>query len=168
MTLDRLERAHLIVLDFWFRELSPRQWFGGGAVLDDIIRARFGATVGKAAQGALDDWADSPRGVLALIIVLDQFTRNIFRGRPEAFSEDTKAQSLSQHAIREGMDKMLTLSERQFLYMPLMHAEDPALQILSLEKFTELKKEADRILKFAQAHADIVDRFGRFPGGTKR
>lgn len=155
------------VLNFWFRELAPRRWFGGGPELDDVIRTRFGALVEKAMQGTLDDWAASPRGCLALIILLDQFTRNIFRGQPEAFAGHVQAEALSQRAIREGMDKALTFAERQFLYMPLMHAEDPALQALSLEKFIELKKEADGILKFAQAHADIVDRFGRFPGRNK-
>jgi uncharacterized protein (DUF924 family) len=167
MALDAMENDYRPVLDFWFRELSPRQWFGGGPDLDAIIRARFETLVEQAKRGTLDGWADSPRGLLALIILLDQFTRNIFRGRPEAFDGDGKAELLSQRAINEGMDKELTLAERQFLYMPLMHAENRTLQNLSLEKFAELKKEAADILGFAQEHADVVERFGRFPGRNK-
>ena len=152
------------VLDFWFRALAPGQWFRGGPELDDVIRTRFVATVEKAMQGALDDWATTPRGLLALIIVLDQFPRNIYRGKPEAFAGAAKAEALSQRAIAEGWDKLLNLSERQFLYMPLMHAEEEKLQALSLEKFAALKKEVDGIFQFAQDHADIVKQFGRFPG----
>jgi uncharacterized protein (DUF924 family) len=167
MTSDAMENDYRPVLDFWFHELSPRQWFGGGPELDAMIRTRFEALVEKAKQGTLDGWASSPRGLLALIVLLDQFTRNIFRGGPQAFAGDGKAELLSQRAIAEGMDKELTLAERQFLYMPLMHAENRTLQNLSLEKFAELKKEAADILGFAQEHADIVDRFGRFPGRNK-
>jgi uncharacterized protein (DUF924 family) len=158
------EGAYRPVLDFWFRELVPSQWFRGGPELDETIRQRFGALLEQAKQGALDGWAATPRGLLVLIIVLDQFPRNIFRGRPEAFAEAAKAEALSQRAIAQDWDKALALSERQFLYMPLMHAEDPGLQRLSLEKFADLKKEAEGIFQFAQDHADIVARFGRFPG----
>jgi uncharacterized protein (DUF924 family) len=165
--MTAMENEFTPVLDFWFRELSPDQWFRGSAELDAMIRTRFGALVEQAQKGALDSWANTPRGTLALIILLDQFSRNIFRGQRQAFASDGKAAALSQRAIAEGQDKLLTLAERQFLYMPLMHAEDPAVQKLSLEKFTELKKEMDGVLEFAQAHADIIERFGRFPGRNK-
>lgn len=158
------EDAYLPVLNFWFRELIPRQWFGGGPELDETIRSRFGAMVEKAMRGECNDWAGSPRGLLALIILLDQLPRNIWRGQPQAFAGAARAEALSQRAIAEGWDKALGLSERQFLYMPLMHAENPALQALSLEKFADLKKEAAGIFEFAEKHADIVKQFGRFPG----
>lgn len=159
-----MELGYAAIIDFWYRELTPRQWFvGGGAELDELIRKRFGSLLEDAKRGALDEWAESPRGRLALIIVLDQFSRNACRGLPEAFAADAKAQQLAREGIEAGMDKPLNMAERHFFYMPLMHAEDAELQRLSIEKFTALRDDAESLLDFAKDHCSIVERFGRFP-----
>lgn len=154
----------LAVLDFWFRELAPRQWFAGGAELDGAMRRRFGALVDAALAGGRDAWAATPRGRLALILLLDQFTRNIHRGTQGAFAGDAKARALVLDGLAAGLDRPLNLAERHFFYMPLMHAEDPELQALSLEKFGELEREGKSTLRYAQEHANEIKRFGRFPG----
>ena len=108
-----MELEYAPVIDFWFRELTPLQWFvGGGPELDDAIRKRFGALLNDAKQGACDAWATSPRGRLALILLLDQFSRHVFRGTPEAFAGDAKAQKLSKEGSEAGMDKPLNFAER--------------------------------------------------------
>lgn len=154
---------YLDVIDFWFRELTPQDWFGGGPALDDGITRRFADTLDQALNGKLDSWADTSRGRLALILVLDQFARHIHRGDAKSYAGAHKAEQLAKTGIEAGMDQKLPLSERHFFYIPLMHAEDKELQALSLEKFTELKRETERILGFASHHHDIVARFGRFP-----
>lgn len=152
------------VIDFWFRDLTPDQWFEGDAPgLDDLIRRRFGDLVAQALAGGLDDWAGSPRSRLALIIVLDQFPRNIHRGSGQSFAGDAKAQALTLEGIASGLDKGLNLAERQFFYLPLMHAEDAALQKQCVAQFEALKQEVEGILGFATRHAAIIERFGRFP-----
>src|SRR5579872_4736944 len=102
------------VLDFWFRELAPSQWFTASAKLDAEICRRFGAWVDAALRGDLDAWARTPRGRLALILLLDQFTRNIHRGGPEAFAGDAKAQTLVLEGVAAGADKPLNIAERHF------------------------------------------------------
>ena len=151
------------ILDFWFRKLVPRQWFVATAKLDQTIRRRFGACVDEALPGALDAWAATPRGRLALVLVLDQFTRNIHRATPDAFVGDAKAQALVLDGLAASMDKPLNLAERHFFYMPLMHAEDRELQALSLEKFAAIQNEAQSILGSARDHAATIEQFGRFP-----
>jgi uncharacterized protein (DUF924 family) len=151
------------ILDFWFAELTPRQWFAGGTALDEAIRARFGGLVEKALQGDLDGWAAAPRGRLALILVLDQFPRHVWRGAPRAFAGDARARALSLEGIAEGLDARLTADERHFLYMPLVHAEDAALQALAVEKFAALRDEAARTLALARRYRATIERFGRFP-----
>lgn len=158
-----LNQHSAAVLDFWFRELTPRQWFGGGTELDEIVSQRFAPLLNQSIHGECDDWAATPRGRLALIILLDQFSRHVFRNTAESFAQDGKAQQLSVEGIRSGMDGNLTSVERHFFYMPLMHSEDAKLQALSIEKFTALRNEAEAILGFAKGHASIVERFGRFP-----
>lgn len=159
-----MESEYLPVIDFWFRELTPRQWFtDGGPELDALVRERFGALVEAARRGALDHWARTPRGRLALIIVLDQFPRHVFRGAPEAYSSDLEAQRLACEGIEARVDEELTVAERQFFYLPLMHAEDLELQARSVERFTALRDELEAVLGFAVGHRDVVARFGRFP-----
>jgi uncharacterized protein (DUF924 family) len=151
------------VLDFWFRELAPRHWFLGSAKLDAQMRRRFAAEVDAALHGELDAWAETPRGRLALILLLDQFTRNIHRGAPGAFAGDAKAQALVVEGLAAGMDRPLNLAERHFFYMPLVHAEDPTLQAVSLRKFAAFLREAQSIVEHQKDHAAIIKRFGRFP-----
>ncbi|QSR19565.1 DUF924 family protein [Novosphingobium sp. KA1] len=151
------------VLDFWFRELTPADWFGAADSLDPIVRTRFGKLQEEAAAGNLDDWAESPLGRLALIIVLDQFSRHIFRGSAAAFASDERAQKLAVDGVGKGMDEQLSFAQRHFFYMPLMHAESLELQRLSVECFERLKAFANQLVAFAQVHQDEVLRFGRFP-----
>lgn len=152
------------VLDFWFRELTPKDWFEAGERNDPLVRERFGALLEQARSGALDDWAETPLGRLALIIVLDQFSRHIHRGSGEAFASDAKAQQLALDGIAAGDDEQLAMSQRHFLYMPLMHAEDLGIQAKSIERFEALRDYAEWILQFARDHRqEIVDN-GRFTG----
>jgi uncharacterized protein (DUF924 family) len=151
------------VLDFWFRELTPADWFGAAESLDPIVESRFGGLHRQAFEGGLEDWAESPLGRLALIIVLDQFSRHIFRGSADAFASDGRAQKLAVDGVEQGIDEQLSFAQRHFFYMPLMHAEDPALQRLSVECFARLQTFADQLLGFAKSHQEEVQRFGRFP-----
>lgn len=172
------------VLDFWLgdgvqigwptQNMSAR-WFGGGAALDEDIKSRFGPRVLHALDGRLGDWphtAPTPAlGQLAHIILLDQFTRNVFRGDARAFSGDERAQQLALQAIASLADQQLPWVGRVFMYMPLMHAENPALQSECVARFTQLVDDAPQNLKerlqgnldFARQHAEIIARFGRFP-----
>jgi len=145
-------------------------WFGGRRH-DAHIRERFGADLERAARGALDPWAAHPRGALALVIVLDQFSRHIHRGTPAAFAQDPKAQSVVLAGLSAGHDAALQPVERAFFYIPLEHAEDRALQRRSValhEALVDSVPETHRdryrdFLHHARIHHDIVERFGRFP-----
>lgn len=159
--MNELQRQ---VIDFWFRELTPAQWFrSGGPALDGTVRERFGTLLEQARAGRLDGWASTPRGRLALILVLDQFSRHIHRGTPDAFASDEKARMLTQEGIAAEMDKPLTFSERHFFYIPLMHSEDPAVQAMSMDCYKSLAEETASILEAAAEHSLIVESYGRFP-----
>ncbi|WP_298466199.1 DUF924 family protein [uncultured Erythrobacter sp.] len=153
----------LSVLQFWFLELMPENWFSSSQELDQQIARRFGHLLVQAGSGEIDHWAETPRGRLALVIVLDQFSRNIHRDTGAAFEQDRKAQELSLDAIENGEDERLSIDERQFLYMPLMHAEDRHLQAICVKKFEALVDRAVHVAGFARKHRDIVERYGRFP-----
>jgi len=163
-----MESEYRPIIDFWFRELTPAQWFAeGGPELDERVRTRFGALVEAARRGAFDHWASTPRGCLALIILLDQFPRHVYRNRADAYASDVRAQALARAGIDARMDEELTVAERQFFYLPLMHAEDPEIQALSVERFTALRDAAQAVLGFALGHRDTIARFGRFPHRNK-
>ena len=149
------------VLSFWFGQ-SPERWFRKDPVFDQEIRGRFETLHGELVLGDHDDWLATPRGRLAAIIVLDQFSRNMFRDTPGMFASDARALDIAREGIARGDDQQLDQLERQFFYMPLMHAEDPALQDRCVELFAGLEDNANG-LKFAKMHRDIVHRFGRFP-----
>jgi uncharacterized protein (DUF924 family) len=151
------------VLDFWFRELTPADWFGAAESLDPFVRDRFGDLHRRATDGKLDGWATTPAGRVALIIVLDQFPRHIFRGTADAFASDKRAQKLVLDGLEHGVDELLPFAQRHFFYLPLMHAEDPSLQRLSVECFERLQDFATEILGYAKSHRDEVQEFGRFP-----
>jgi len=147
------------VLAFW-RAAGPDKWFTRDAAFDDAIRTQFLATYETAAAGALA-WGGTAEGALALLIVLDQFPRNIFRGSARAFAADPRAREVATRAIARGFDREVPLAERSFFYLPFEHSESLADQ----ERCVALNRasgDADA-LKWAELHADIIRRFGRFP-----
>lgn len=149
------------VLDFWFREIDPKLWFTKDAEFDRQLAERFGADVEHALTGGLRPWEEWPESRLALILLLDQFTRNLYRGTARAFAGDARALALTLDAMGRGWDDTLPPPERKFLYMPLMHAEDAAIQEQSIAAFTALGEEDS--LNYAILHKRIIDRFGRYP-----
>ena len=148
------------VLHFWFDALSPGEWWQKDAVLDARIRQHFGALYETIASQAPALPMDA-RAALAIVIVLDQFPRNMFRGEARAYATDAQALALAKAAIADGLDANLSKDERVFLYMPLQHSEDAGDQQRSVELVSALG-ESD-LTHFALAHQRIVDRFGRFP-----
>lgn len=172
------------ILSFWFKEheLSAPQidrrmdiWFGEDPIFDHEIEKDFSADVDKASDGELDHWAHDPRGRLALIILLDQFRRSIYRNTPAAFEKDPAALKLCVEGAMEGEDKGLSPIQRVFFYMPLQHAESRKVQAKSVELFARLAEAVSPTLRetfmtvaqFAELHRDIVERFGRFPHRNK-
>ncbi|MBA4326745.1 MAG: DUF924 domain-containing protein [Polaromonas sp.] len=168
------------ILDFWLGEGFEsgwpgrdmgKQWFGGTPELDRQIADRFGAAVRQALDGGLGAWEADPLERLALVILLDQFPRNIHRGQARAFAGDARAQQLVRDALAQGMDDQLPWVGRMFLYMPLMHAEDLPLQEEGVRRFRQLAADAPEnlrvtltsSLRFAEQHRDIIARLGRFP-----
>lgn len=148
------------VLDFWF-EAGPKKWFAKGDAFDAEISKKFRHVHEIARGGGRDEWAQTPDGMLALIILLDQFPRNMYRGSPDMFAADAKALTLTKEALARGIDGEVPEAVRQFIYMPLMHSE----RIDDQEKCVELIVAADlkENIAFAEDHRDIVARFGRFP-----
>ena len=146
-------------------------WFVNGADYDEHIRSQFLTLHHQASKGELDDWCQSSRSLLALVLLLDQFSRHIYRGSRDSFTQDEKAISIVQQGIKDQLDVELYYVQRKFLYMPLMHAEDIIIQELSVEMFTRLHKEVPSELKplyantlsFAQSHHFVISKFGRFP-----
>ncbi|HET7921866.1 MAG TPA: DUF924 family protein [Gammaproteobacteria bacterium] len=149
------------ILSFWFEELTPAQHFASDVKLDELIRARFSDCHRAAAQGELETWRVTPEGRLAEIIVLDQFSRNLFRGKPQAFASDGVALVLAQEAVRAAADQALPQARRLFLYMPFMHSESRTVHATAERLFRALGLAEN--LKYELAHKAIVDRFGRYP-----
>jgi len=168
------------ILRYWFG--PPRsdggvaaehteRWFQASEATDRSIRARFGRDLERAARGELEDWALGARGRLALIVLLDQFSRNVHRGTPLAFAHDALALRLCCDGIAAGMDRELAPIERAFFYMPLQHAEDREAQRRSVACFERLADEAPpalaeqlrRFAGYARRHREVIERFGRFP-----
>jgi uncharacterized protein (DUF924 family) len=147
------------VVAFW-REVGRERWFEKDAAVDDEIRRRFLRLYEDAAAGTLDAWQRGPEGTLALLVLLDQFPRNMFRGSPRAFETDAKARAVASRAILNGFDAGFD-DMRSFFYLPFMHSEDPADQKRAVS-FFRAQGDADG-LKWADLHADIIRRFGRFP-----
>ena len=150
------------ILVFWFEEISPESWFKKDPLFDDMLTQKFGRIMEKALAGQLDKWAQNKDGRLALILLLDQMTRNIFRNTPKAFSGDEIACALSLRSVSDGFLEMeKNLHKRQFFLMPMMHSEDLEIQKKSLPLFKALTSE--NIYDYAIKHHDIIERFGRFP-----
>ncbi|MGB5809051.1 MAG: DUF924 family protein [Polyangiales bacterium] len=168
------------VLSYWFGDLDgdldfPRDrkqlWWSGGDAIDRDIRERFADLVQEALSGGRSSWAETPRGRLALVILLDQFQRSLGRGSPDAFAGDPRALALCLEGIDRGHDQGLRPIERSFFYMPMVHAEDAEVASRCLDTFGRLAREIKAcgvpdhpdFLSHAQMHADIVLRFGRYP-----
>lgn len=166
--------------DIWFEDVFQhperrtqvaRRWFAKDPEFDALLQARFGATLQAAAQTLPSDWLSTHTGHVALIILLDQLSRNLFRGTPAAFAQDSQALALARQAVAEGWHESVHPLERIFCYLPYEHSEDPADQAESLRLFAALTAavpEADRPTfafyeDYARKHADVIERFGRFP-----
>lgn len=149
------------VLRFWFEEIKPAMWWKADVAFDKEIHRRFGDLHQRASHCELFEWREQPNGRLAEIIVLDQFSRNIFRNTPQAFAHDTMALALAQEAIARGAEKSLTAVERSFLYMPFMHSESKRIHQIAEDLFRDngIAENYDFELK----HKAIIDRFGRYP-----
>lgn|SRR3989338_9002148 len=173
------------ILDFWFEGIDEdtvitkdsefvKRWFGKDKKVDEAIRQNFKEDLASAQRGEYGEWKKTPAGRLALIILFDQFPRHLYRETARAFENDLQALELCLRSIKDHFDEGLIFVERQFLYMPLMHSENMAIQEESLKYFGRLVKEAEEtsdpnvdylkyVLGYAQRHYDIVKRFGRFP-----
>jgi uncharacterized protein (DUF924 family) len=168
------------ILDFWFgdgltlgwpSDDRGKLWWGGGKDLDEQISSQFGPQVRLALAGELQTWRSATLSSLALVILLDQFTRNVFRSEAQAFSGDVLAQSVVVEGLDKGMDQLLPWVGRVFFYMPLMHAENLTHQEECVKRFTQLLADAPQALKpkiegnvkFAVEHRDIIAKLGRFP-----
>lgn len=149
------------VLRFWFDDLTPAQWWRKDPALDQLIAQRFGATLAAAKAAELADWRESARGRLAEVIVLDQFSRNVFRDRAESFAADGMALVLAQEAVRGAADLDLAATERAFLYLPYMHSESLQIHDDALRLFDQPGLESN--LDFERRHQAIIARFGRYP-----
>lgn len=168
------------VLSFWFEpratskegaDLLGKRWFNGGKELDQALESRFGAAISAARRSELDAWEATPRGTLALLLLLDQFPRNVFRGSSEAFASDEQALALTRRAIASGVTDAFQLPERLFFALPFSHAEDIQAQRTAVAMVERLVFDAGPLwqgfvvggVDFARKHLDVIARFGRFP-----
>jgi uncharacterized protein (DUF924 family) len=160
------------VLDFWFGEAGSQDdgraraaWFRKDAAFDDTIRERFGGLIDEASAGALDGWAAVPEGALALLIVCDQFSRNLFRGEARSFALDPRALAVSRRIVAAGQDRLLVPVRRAFVYLPFEHSESLDDQRESVRLFATLTgdPEAGQYHEWAVKHLRVIERFGRFP-----
>jgi len=150
------------VLDFWFVESGASKWFKGGPDFDAEITHRFSEIHAKAKAEEFNHWRENPEGALALILVLDQFSRNMFRADARAFACDDYAREIARKAISDGFDKLVAKEATPFVYMPFMHSEDLADQNFCVELFEGFAPQGGN-LRFAILHRDIIAQFGRFP-----
>lgn len=160
------------ILDFWFGREGEEgygefreAWFTKDPEFDQDVRDRFEGAYEEAAAGRLEHWKDEARSCLALIILLDQFTRNMFRGDPKTYATDDKAREAARHAVEHAYDRELFPYERLFVYLPFEHSEDLEDQLFSVELFRGLAADigSEDLLGYAVRHLEIIERFGRFP-----
>ncbi len=149
------------VLSFWFERNGPEQWWTRDAEFDQAIRSRFGELHARAVQGELRGWRDRPEGRLAEIIVLDQFSRNLYRDDPRAFAADGMALALAREAVRIRVDQAVPSVRRQFFLMPYQHSESRRIHQAAVPLFESL--DDPKSLDFELRHKAIIDRFGRYP-----
>jgi len=152
---------HDDVLSFWFEEIEPKQWWSADPGFDELIRQRFLGLLQEAEAGELYEWRASARGRLAEIIVLDQFSRNVYRGTPRAFAQDPMALVLAQEAVAAGALRALQPVERGFLLLPYMHSESRKIHVVAEALYKEFAPAEN--YDFELRHKVIVDRFGRYP-----
>jgi uncharacterized protein (DUF924 family) len=159
------------VLDFWFTDRVQQLCFERDDAFDAEIRAKFGEAVAAAQAGGFEEWRTTPQGALALVILIDQMSRNIYRGRPQAFAGDARALAIAQAMVAAGFDRGFSFLQRRFTYLPFEHSEDPKVQKQALALFGALAVEcapehnvdgAVQLL-YAARHAEIIFRFGRYP-----
>jgi uncharacterized protein (DUF924 family) len=153
------------IIQFWFEETSAKQKFSKDLEFDELIKLKFRDIYNDIVAGNTVTWRKSAHGRLAEIIVLDQFSRNMFRGNSKSFAEDKLALKLAMEAVEAGADKKLTKEHRVFIYMPYMHSESAEVHKKALELFTELGSENN--LEYEIKHKSIIDRFGRYPHRNK-
>ncbi len=149
------------IIAFWFEEVSPQQWWQPSEVFDQLIEARFAAVHAAAERSELAGWRQTARGRLAEIIVLDQFSRNLYRGQARAFASDALALDLARLAVAAGADRELPVAQRAFLFMPYMHSESAAIHAEAVLLFSVAGLE--NALAFELRHQAIIERFGRYP-----
>lgn len=155
------QQQYTDILSFWFEELGPTDWFKKNNQLDRRIHDQFETMHAKACRGELYAWRSEPSGRLAEIIVLDQFSRNMFRNTPRAFSQDNLALVLAQEAVLDGADEALETNRRAFMYMPFMHSESRLIHEWAMQLFSQPGLENQ--LYYEKKHKAIIDRFGRYP-----
>jgi uncharacterized protein (DUF924 family) len=149
------------IISFWFEEIAPEKHFTGDRDLDFQIKERFLTVYEDIVKGLYDDWKSTSWWWLAQILVLDQFSRNMFRGEKKAFAMDEKALELAQYMVENALDKELPYHMRVFVYMPYMHSESKEVHTQALKIFTEYGNENN--LHYEKEHKKIIDRFGRYP-----
>ena len=151
------------ILHFWFEETKPAQWFQKNPDFDNEIIARFEPDYLLAVEGIYDAWLDNDKACLAYIILLDQFPRNMYRDTPRMFATDHMALKAAKHAVAKHYDKVMSLHEKVFLYLPYEHSEDMADQETSLKLFAPTKDDDPTFYNYARRHYDVIKKFGRFP-----
>ncbi len=151
------------ILQFWFEETKPAQWFQKNPDFDSEITARFEPDYNMAVVNIYDGWMDTGKGCLALIILLDQFPRNMFRDTPKMFATDHKALEVAKHVVEKKFDLMMTLHEKVFTYLPFEHSENLDDQKTSLNLFKPTKDDDTTFYNYAVRHYDVIKKFGRFP-----
>ena len=149
------------IIDFWFEEIEPKFWFKKDDTFDQTLMSRFGDLHSRAENSELFTWRGTAEGRLAEIIVLDQFSRNLYRGTPRAFASDPLALALAQEAISQGLDANLSTVQRTFLYMPYMHSESKAVHEIAITLFEKNGKQDN--IDYEHRHKAIIDQFGRYP-----
>ena len=171
-----MTEAWQIVNDFWFGKpdseiygTSRKEWFIKNPAFDDQVRETLGVFYQQAKSGTLDDWQKFSLGCVALMVLLDQVPRNLFRGSPQAFATDEKALDIAKQAIAQNFDKDLLVVQRLFLYLPFEHSENIEDQRRSLELFARLQGDpiSESYIDYAQKHFDVIEQFGRFPHRNK-
>lgn len=151
------------ILNFWFVESSPAQWFTIDPSFDDEVAERFSLTYTMACEGLGDEWSQSPEGSLALCLLFDQFPRHIFRGTPRMFATDSEALAIAKNAINRGFDQLLHHEQRFFMYLPFEHSEKAADQHRNIQLFESMGDLNPIALHVARQRFETFSRFGRFP-----